>query len=502
MEQIELGKGIWEFDESKPLGPRGGFGEVFRGAASNGTAVAVKRIFRQDKAARELELAEYLQGHDHPHVIPILDVGRDAGSGQDFIVMALAEQSLQDLVRKSAPLPESDALEITDAIATGLVEIGELVHRDLKPGNVLLHNGVWKIADLGLARFVEDSTSIQTMKGCLSPPYAAPEQWRNEHATTATDVYALGCIIFALMTGRPPFPGPKGPDFGHQHQYDQPPPLPASDRFRALASACLAKNQQLRPALQSVRAQIARARQSLTAPSSKLAQVGATLVEERAKAEAEAAVRGKTDEDRERLAQEAIKTVREILHGLIEAIRADAPTAAIVSWKEETATVSCDVRLGQGALRAYVFPYFTKYMAEVCNRYGWDVVAGAEVWVQMPPFELKGEVKSPVRGHECRSANLWFGKLTREDGYRWWEVSYAGVPGDTGKEEAKAPFSINFFREPDRLELAHNPRVIDGEHIDAFYDRWGNWLAQAAVQQFEPPRSLPEETIDPRFLLR
>jgi serine/threonine protein kinase len=221
MLQIRLPKASWSFDQSEPLGPAGGFGAVYLGCGPDGKPVAVKQIHRekQHRAVRELNIAEYLLGHNHPHVIPILDAGRDASTGDDFIVMAQAQQSLQDLVDKAAPLAEANALEIIDAIASGLMEIGELVHRDLKPGNVLLHNGVWKLSDLGLARYVEDTTSANTMKRALSPQYAAPEQWRLERATKGTDVYALGCIIHALLAGDPPFP--RG-DLSHLHQFEPP----------------------------------------------------------------------------------------------------------------------------------------------------------------------------------------------------------------------------------------------------------------------------------------
>jgi len=74
---------------------------------------------------------------------------------------------------------------------------------DLKPDNILYHDGKWKIADFGIARFVEEATASNTLKEFLSPWYAAPEQWRLERATHGTDVYALGCIAFCLLTGKP-----------------------------------------------------------------------------------------------------------------------------------------------------------------------------------------------------------------------------------------------------------------------------------------------------------
>ncbi|MDM3788590.1 protein kinase, partial [Proteus mirabilis] len=78
-------------------------------------------------------------------------------------------------------------------------EVGDIVHRDLKPGNILRHEERWKIADFGIAKFVEDSTSLETLREALTPSYAAPEQWLGQRPTSATDIYALGCIIHALV---------------------------------------------------------------------------------------------------------------------------------------------------------------------------------------------------------------------------------------------------------------------------------------------------------------
>jgi len=159
-------------------------------------------------------LAEDLAGKELSHVIPILDAGQDANSNQYFVVMPRADKSLQDELEQSGRLDDDGAAEILVQIARGLAEVPHIVHRDLKPANVLLHDNVWKIADFGIARFVEESTSLNTLKRCLTATYAAPEQWRMERATPATDLYALGCIGYALLTGQPPFQGPELSDFG------------------------------------------------------------------------------------------------------------------------------------------------------------------------------------------------------------------------------------------------------------------------------------------------
>src|SRR4051812_47224652 len=99
MREIRLAEN-WQLDENRPLGRPGGFGAVFAGTGKDGKLVAVKRLHleAQGYSSRELKIADFLLGHEHPHVIPILDVGFDSDSVRYYIVMARADQSLQDLV--------------------------------------------------------------------------------------------------------------------------------------------------------------------------------------------------------------------------------------------------------------------------------------------------------------------------------------------------------------------------------------------------------------------
>jgi serine/threonine protein kinase len=172
MPQITLPAGTWSYDEGDMLGPSGGFGAVFRGLGANNQAVAVKQL-QSTYQSREMRIADFLLGHGLGHVIPILDAGFDTVAGTNFIVMPIAETSLQQRMDKAGPIGEKEALEIISAIAAGLDEIGDIIHRDLKPGNILLHDGVWKLADLGLARFAEAATSLNTPRrtsGASPPP--------------------------------------------------------------------------------------------------------------------------------------------------------------------------------------------------------------------------------------------------------------------------------------------------------------------------------------------
>ena len=200
--------------------------------------MAVKRLHlaASEAAHRELTIAEDLADRELRHVMPVLDAGQDSESEGYFVVMPVAERSLQDRLHTQGPMAEADAVEVLSQIASGLEQVKHLVHRDLKPGNVLFMDGHWCIADLGIARFVEESTSARTLKDCLSPQYASPEQWRFERATSATDIYALGCIGHALLTGAPPFTGGRA-ELQDKHLNAAPSDPPAcSPQMRTLLS--------------------------------------------------------------------------------------------------------------------------------------------------------------------------------------------------------------------------------------------------------------------------
>ncbi|TCC45548.1 hypothetical protein E0H73_44435 [Kribbella pittospori] len=95
----------------------------------------------------------------------------------------------------------------------------KVVHRDLKPENVLLLAGAWSVADFGIARYVDAVTATTTFKGWQTHEYAAPERWRVETATPATDVYSLGVMAYELIVGRRPFDGDQAAlQDAHLHQ--------------------------------------------------------------------------------------------------------------------------------------------------------------------------------------------------------------------------------------------------------------------------------------------
>jgi serine/threonine-protein kinase len=147
---------------------------------------------------------------DHPHIIHCYAVGEACGF--HYLAMEFAGGgSLQAWLKRLGRLAVGDALHVALACARALQYAHDLglVHRDVKPDNILLTaEGVVKVADLGLARAVDDLDLTQTGVGLGTPLYAAPEQALDaKHVDARCDLYALGCVLYHLLTGQPPFAG-------------------------------------------------------------------------------------------------------------------------------------------------------------------------------------------------------------------------------------------------------------------------------------------------------
>lgn len=110
-------------------------------------------------AHRELEIGKSLSERQLNNIVPILDCGQDAASDRYFLVMPICDRSLQDEINNKGTFFAGEFIERLLAILSGLSEAQDITYRDLKPFNVLMHESVWKIADFGIAKFVEDSTS-------------------------------------------------------------------------------------------------------------------------------------------------------------------------------------------------------------------------------------------------------------------------------------------------------------------------------------------------------
>ena len=208
----------------------GGMGKVYDAVGSDGTRVALKMV-KQDLARdetfrkrfqREARIAQTVRNR---HVVPVLDTGEHDG------VLYMAQQfiegtSLEAKLKAEGRIDVKTAIKICAEVAEGLQALWDagMVHRDIKPGNILLdREGTAYITDFGLAK--DSQGSVLTMPGQAlgSMDYMAPEQIRGEEVTAETDLYSLGCVMFECLTGRPPFADRQGMRVLWAHLQDEPP---------------------------------------------------------------------------------------------------------------------------------------------------------------------------------------------------------------------------------------------------------------------------------------
>jgi len=233
----------------------GALGLVYEALGEDGATVAVK-VLRPERAGdaaararfvREARLAARIASR---HVVPVLEVG------ESFLVLPFYPRgSLAQRLRERGKLGLDQTVRLAAELGRGLDVLHEhgILHRDVKPSNVLLaDDGTAALADFGLAR-ASDSTRI-THDGQLvgTPHYLAPELIEGAEATRASDLYALGCLLYECVAGEPPFTGSRPAEIGFAHLMEAPPdprerrPELSGEVALALVAA-LEKDPQARP---------------------------------------------------------------------------------------------------------------------------------------------------------------------------------------------------------------------------------------------------------------
>jgi eukaryotic-like serine/threonine-protein kinase len=223
---------------------RGGMAEVRKGTDSRlGREVAVKRL-RTDLAsdatfqARFRREAQASASLNHPSIVAVYDTGEEMATdgsnvAQPYIVMEfVAGRTLREIVREGRKILPERALEITSGVLSALdySHRAGIIHRDIKPGNVMLTpTGDVKVMDFGIARAVSDASSTMTQTAAVvgTAQYLSPEQARGETVDSRSDVYSAGCLLYELLTGRPPFIGDSPVAVAYQHVRE--PASPPSD---------------------------------------------------------------------------------------------------------------------------------------------------------------------------------------------------------------------------------------------------------------------------------
>ncbi len=197
---------------------------------SGGDSTSAERFRREARAAARLS---------NPHVVAVYDFGQQGD--QFFLVMELVEgRTVAAEIAERGSLPKDRAIEIIEQSAAGLAAAHQqdVVHRDVKPGNLLLTpEGLVKVADFGIAHLAGDGATTLTAPDQIigSTRYLAPERARGGQAGKPADVYALGCVLYELVTGQPPFSGEHPAAILYQHVDAQ--PAPPSTTHPELAGA-------------------------------------------------------------------------------------------------------------------------------------------------------------------------------------------------------------------------------------------------------------------------
>jgi serine/threonine-protein kinase len=164
-----------------------------------------------DRFLREIETTASL---NHPHILGLLDSGR-AGDLLYYVMPFVEGESLRDQLQREKQLPVEEAVRIAREVAgaLGFAHRRGIVHRDIKPENILLQDGHAVVADFGIAKAVTvagGESLTRTGMAIGTPQYMSPEQSTAETVDGRTDLYALGCVLYEMLAGEPPFTGPSG----------------------------------------------------------------------------------------------------------------------------------------------------------------------------------------------------------------------------------------------------------------------------------------------------
>jgi eukaryotic-like serine/threonine-protein kinase len=183
-----------------------------------------------DRFLREIEIAAQFA---HPHILPVFDSG-EAGGFLYYVMPYVVGESLRSRLTREGELPVMDAVEIACEVANALAyaHAQGIVHRDIKPENILLAEGQAVVADFGIARAISAAavatddriTAVGLALG--TPLYMSPEQAAGHlRLDGRADIYSLGCVLYEMLAGEPPFSGPTPQAVLHQHAQNSPPPL-------------------------------------------------------------------------------------------------------------------------------------------------------------------------------------------------------------------------------------------------------------------------------------
>ena len=212
--QLATGTKIDRYRIESLLG-QGGMGTVYRAVADDGGETVALKVMKGESAGdselvrRFMHEARAASQIQHAHVVPLLDFGEC--EGRRYLVMSYIQgQSLEQRIDADGPQPVDQVVRMASQIASALDALHEagIIHRDVKAGNILFDaDGSAKLTDFGLAKGANFSNLTRPGAIVGSVDYMAPERIRGAPADSASDIYALGCVVFESLAGGPPFRG-------------------------------------------------------------------------------------------------------------------------------------------------------------------------------------------------------------------------------------------------------------------------------------------------------
>ena len=483
----------------------GGFAEVYLAQSSWGEEIALKFIPKLPGADREL-LFEELNGVRN--VIPV--IFRQDYDGFYVIGMPKADVTLRSFIEENGGrLPVEDAIPILLDIANSLEEMRkvDVVHRDIKPENVLFFNGTWCLADFGIARYAADTTAPDTRKFAQTDGYAAPEQWRGERATYATDVYATGIIAYEMLAGRRPFEGEDLRSLHLEAVPDHIGGIPVA--LQSLISWCLNKSPGSRPTPTEISVQMERCARvptpNVATPLQRANQQVVTRLAETSRKES--AIEAEI-ERRKQLFNAAKIDLVACVSSLLDAIRIDAPMSQVgyVSPRPHQPPIAADPQSNG------FDPWVENHHALLVELNGARLFIEPVKRVPYPDPDLETDPplrvvatsgisvmnNEPFNGYGGRGHALLYCDVTDEGRFRWFETGFMTNPKvvEIMGRESILPFNLVLGRETyDALssDSHRNARALPFTPVDQssqteFVTRWVGYFGKAANGELRPPQ--------------
>jgi hypothetical protein len=418
------------------------------------------------------------------NVVPIIDSGEWKGNW--VIVMPLAQQSLaKHLKAAGGRLEPPSVIAIMGDVAAALTDLrGHVVHRDIKPANILRLEDRWQLADFGIARYAEAVTAPDTRKRAMTAEYAAPERWRMERATTASDVYSLGVVAHEALAGSLPFPGPSDDDFRDQHLHrDAPQLIGVPTALAALVLECLHKAPEARPSPASILERLELATTPASSAAARLRAAHQSEVGRAAQVASRAEIERSDADRRAALFSSAQVSLRTLGQSLQRVVTQAAPSVRVAASQGRPA-----VRLELGdALLELGDAQRTAANAFVHYKPVFEIAAYTQIRVRRAPDRF---------GYIGRSHALWFCDARNAGEFRWFETAFMSL----GPSSAEDPFALDPGDEAGvalapvagHVQAAWPFTPCDRNAESAFIDQWLSWFVDAYEGVLQHPSRMPE----------